>query len=120
MMRLVILGTGITCFFLFVLVACGDDDDGGYIDAGSDSDTDVDTDSGTPIELPEAINPLLDPNSLMTGPISPPPEDVFGDGTAGDGPPGPDPAMEEHLIAEDLDEDDEDQGWDDDDLEEDL
>jgi hypothetical protein len=49
-------------------------------DADADSDTDVDTDTGdVPIEYPEMANPFLKPNSLMTGPISPPPEDVFGD-----------------------------------------
>ncbi|MBW2276018.1 MAG: hypothetical protein JRF63_00920 [Deltaproteobacteria bacterium] len=118
MMRLFILGLGITCFLLFALASCGDEDDGGAIDGGTDTDTDSDTDTGVQIEYPEALNPLLDPNSLMTGPISPPPEDVFGDGMTGDGPPGPDPTLDDHLVVEGLDDEDED--WDGGDPDEEL
>ncbi|MBW2276017.1 MAG: hypothetical protein JRF63_00915 [Deltaproteobacteria bacterium] len=58
------------------------DKGGGGSDSDSDSDGDSDSDSdteGVPIEYPEAINHFMNPNGLLTGPISPPPEDVFGD-----------------------------------------
>lgn len=124
MMRLLVLGLGITLFLFFAFVGCGDDDASADYDAGTDADTDSDTDTGgVPIEYPEALNPLMDPSSLMTGPISPPPEDVYGDGIADD-PPGPDPTLDDHFGGKDLgelgDDGEEDEEWDDEDQEEEL
>ena len=68
-----------------IAVACAATEDSGTggADADSDSDSDADSDSDTdtsvPIEHPEAINHFMNPSGLMTGPISPPPEDVFGE-----------------------------------------
>jgi len=57
---------------LAALLGCagGDDDGEEYWDAGSDSDSDTDAD----IEYPVHTNPHLDMHNVMTGPISPPPE----------------------------------------------
>jgi hypothetical protein len=97
-MRLVALGILITAFFFWVLTGCGDDGLSGSSDAGGDADSDTDTETGdVPIEYPEVMNPFMNPNDLMTGPISPPPEDVMDAHASGDGPPGPDPTLEEVL-----------------------
>jgi len=59
---------------LAVLLGCsGGDDDW---DEAPDAGTDVDADSDVDIEYPEHTNPNLDFRGLMTGPISPPPENV--------------------------------------------
>jgi hypothetical protein len=96
MMRLLNLGLVITAFIFWALTGCGDDDGGDYYDAGTDADGDTDTDH-VPIELPEALIPSMIPNDVMTGPISPPPEDEFGDGLSGDGPESLDPTSDEDL-----------------------
>jgi len=83
-MRWLLIALTLQSLVLVVLAgacAASSDDSMGGADSDSDSDSDSDTDIDTdvPIEYPEAINHFLNPNGLMTGPISPPPEDVFGE-----------------------------------------
>jgi len=96
MMRLLVLGIAITAFCLWITSGCaGGADDMGSADGDADSDADTDSDTGgVPIEYPQAINFFENPNSLMTGPISPPPEQVLGEDGSGEGPPGPDPTLD--------------------------
>ena len=83
-MRLLMIAVALLGLLLAALGGCessavsassGDADS----DSDSDADTDSDTDTDVPIEYPEATNHFMNPNGLMTGPISPPPEDVFGE-----------------------------------------
>jgi hypothetical protein len=70
-----ILSLLLASLVLAALLGCaaGDDDDFEvWGDGGTDGDADGDGD--VDIEYPEHTNPNLDIQSLMTGPISPPPE----------------------------------------------
>ena len=60
---------------LATLLGCaGGDDDAFEVWGDGGPDGDVDGDGDVDIEYPEHTNPNLDIHSLMTGPISPPPE----------------------------------------------
>ncbi|MBW2276016.1 MAG: hypothetical protein JRF63_00910 [Deltaproteobacteria bacterium] len=80
-MRFVLVTLTLLSLALVVIAAaCAASDSASMSGSDADGDTDGDSDSdtgGVPIEYPEAINHFMNPNSLLTGPISPPPEDVF-------------------------------------------
>jgi hypothetical protein len=103
-MRSALLFLCLCSLWLVALLGCESvevsDQSGGDSDADADSDADSDTD--VPVQHPEAINPLLDPWGVMTGPISPPPENIYdkkltGVGDADAGAPGED--LDEDLDA---------------------
>jgi hypothetical protein len=106
-MRYVILTLGLFSLVVSLLLGCSSaetaDMSGGDSDADSDSDSDSDTDSGIPIQYPEVFNALGNPNSVMTGPISPPPENFF---EAAKHPDGDEEDPDAGADDEELDEDD--------------
>jgi hypothetical protein len=77
-MRFLISVLALASIALLLLDGCAASDSAALAggDAGTDADSDTDT-GGVPIQHPEAVNPLLDPWGVMTGPISPPPENIY-------------------------------------------